>query len=63
MINLIFKNIVDNSNRIDNIVKHVSHMDKKYMLLFGLVILDNYAISKKISKLENEIKEMKSKGE
>ena len=70
MLNLMVKNIVNNSNRIDAIVKHINKSNKKHCFEFLLVAATIYTITKVVGKheqeicdLKNEIKEMKSKGE
>lgn len=70
MIDLMVKNIFQNSNKIDTIIKHINKTDKRYCLMFLLVTANIYVGTKimnkqeqRISDLENELKEMKSKGE
>lgn len=70
MINLIIKGIVENSNKIDTIIDYINTNNKKYCLLFGLITVEGYILTKtiksnraRIIELENEVKEMKSKGE
>ena len=70
MINLMIKSIFENSNKIDSIVKHVNKTNRKHCLEFALVAIAIYTMTKtiknheeKISNLEIELEEMKSKGE
>lgn len=70
MINLMVKNIVNNSNRIDAIVKYINKSNKKHCFEFLLVTATIVTITKVVGKheqeindLKNEIEEMKSKGE
>ena len=70
MINLMVKNIFENSNKIDSVIKYVNKANKKYCLNFLLIGISLYAMTKtiknheeKISNLEFELEEMKSKGE
>ena len=70
MIDLMVKNIFENTKKIDSVIKHINKTDNKYCLLFLLVTVNCYIGTKiinkqgqRISALENELKEMKSKGE
>lgn len=70
MIELMVKNIFENSNKIDTIAKYINKLNKKYCLMFVLIAADSYVTTKiirkheeKIIELETELKEMKSKGE
>lgn len=70
MIELLFKGVLENSGRIDDVVKYISKMNTKTKIGFMLIFTEAYIIRKivkensaKIESLENELKEMKSKGE
>ena len=58
MIDLIFKGIVDNSNKIDVIVKHINKIDKRNALLLFLLTTNVYLVSKKLKKQEERITEL-----
>lgn len=70
MIELMFKNVLSNTIKIDGLAKYVSKMDKKYCLMFALLAFEGFTMAKairinkkRIIKLEDELEEMKSKGE
>ena len=70
MIKMIFNSIAENSNKIDATINYINKLNKRNCMLFALILVNGYAITKavknneaRIIKLENEIKEMKSKGE
>ena len=70
MINLMIKNIFENSNKIDAVVKYVDSVNKRNCLKFLLISLSMTAVlitvdkqEKEIEDLKKEIEEMKSKGE
>ena len=69
MINLMVKNIFDNSKKIDAIVKHINKVNKKNCFEFIMIAFAIHLISKTVEKheeeidnLKKEIEEMKSKG-
>lgn len=70
MINLMIKNIFENSKNIDKIVEHVNKVNKRNCLNFALIgfaiCLVTIVIEKhdqRIEELETQLEEMKSKGE
>ena len=70
MIDLMIKNIFENTNRIDNIANYINRMNKKHCLNIILLTSGLYITAKilkkhedKINDLELQIKELKSKGE
>lgn len=70
MINLILKSVIDNSNKIDYVIdyinKHAKVINDKFALA-GVGFIFTGILFKiqnnRIAELENELKEMKSKGE
>lgn len=67
MINLIIKNIFENSNKIDSIAKYINNTNKKTCLQFLLVAISMCAITsvvkaheEKINDLEEELERIKS---
>lgn len=70
MIELLTKSIVENSNRIDSIIKHIKKTDRKYCFMFVLIAA-NMVITTKIIKSQEEkidnlimkVNEIESKGE
>lgn len=69
MINLMIKNIFENSNKIDIIVKHINKTNKINCFKFLVVSASICAVMNKIEKqdkeinnLKTEIEELKSKG-
>lgn len=70
MINLMIKNIFENTNRIDNIVRHINKNNTKQCLYTIIITTSLYAVVKlvanqeeRIKDLEIQLEEMKSKGE
>lgn len=70
MINLMLKNIFENGIKIDTITKHINRLDRYNTTMFFILLADIYLLVKlskkhddKINELEDEIKELKSKGE
>lgn len=69
MITLLVKDIFENSNKIDVIVKHINKTNKINCLKFFVVSAAVCAVIKKVEKqdkeidnLKTEIEELKSKG-
>lgn len=58
MLDLIFKGIVDNSNKIDVVVKHINKIDKRNTLLLFLLTTNVYLVYKKLKKQEEKITEL-----
>lgn len=63
MIQLMLKNIFENSNKIDTLVKRVSKLDKYNMFMFAILLSDIYLLAKLSKKHDKEIKELKSEFE
>lgn len=70
MINLMIKNIFENTNRIDNMAKYINKINTKHCLHAMMLTVGFYLVVKtvenqeeRIKELENELEEMKSKGE
>ena len=60
MINLMIKNIIDNGNKIDSVIKYVNKMNYKNYFNLLLMTISLYTVTKTVSKHEKEIKELKS---
>lgn len=58
MIDLIFKKIIENSNRIDSIAKNINKTNKKTCFQILLIATTIYTISRTVKKHENKINEL-----
>lgn len=61
MIDLMVKNIFENSNRIDSIAKHINKLNKKHCILLLLIAANSYIITKAVAKHEEKINELEKK--
>lgn len=70
MIDLMIKNIFDNNNKIDAVIKCIKKTDSRNRFAYFLIAFNLYLVSKavknqeeRIKELEISLEEMKSKGE
>lgn len=70
MIDLVIKNVFQNSNKIDTIINHINKTNKRYCAMFLLIAANFYITTKiiknhdnKIKEFESKLEEIKSKGE
>lgn len=61
MINLIVKNISDNSNKIDAIVNYINKTNKGNCFKFITIAAIFYTVAKRIEKQDEEINDLKIK--
>lgn len=58
MLDLIFKSIINNSNKIDVVVKHINKTDTRNCLILLLLTTNVYLVSKKLKKQDEKITEL-----
>lgn len=58
MLDLIFKSIINNSNKIDVVVKHINKTDTRNCLILFLLTTNVYLVSKKLKKQDEKITEL-----
>lgn len=61
MIDLLFQNVISNTNKIDSISKYINKTNMRNTILTGLIIINVYAIVKTVQKHDKRISEIESK--
>ena len=61
MISLMIKNIFENSNKIDSVIKHINKTDKRNCLDFLMIGAALYSVTKIVKKHEEKINDLETK--